>query len=250
MKPAAALVALALTACSSGRVEESDAGVVVHVDAGPLANGPLPAPLLRLDDGSDSFPRSLTFQGVVTANSVVTHPPSSLNVTPASHLDISNAGTPEPVFYYTLPIPYRLLLFPDDQVSLTFKEAIGTANAPHSYGVLIRRFGQSNALVMLAEDGASGPAFTAAEQLGFQFALDTQSPATLRENVDCGEKAHYPGTISQGGRSVHLYPGESTEFTVDGVDLKFTLFDLYRFENSSCGAAPELSIAYLVQPKS
>jgi hypothetical protein len=246
VRSALALGLLALAACSAPSRTEEDAGTPAQ-DAGPLTNGPLPAPLFRMADVRDGTSHTTTATGLIAKNGPATDPPTSLGVTPASQLDISDQGGTLTTLYFTMPVPFRFPIFPNDTVKFTFKEVAGTANAPHSYGVLLTRL-TTGALVTLAEDGASGSAFTATERLGFDFQLDTQVSATLRETVDCGDKAHYPGYVSVGGRTVHLYPGESTVFSVNSADLKFTLLDLYRFENSSCGAAPEYSIAYIVQP--
>jgi hypothetical protein len=214
------------------------------MDAGPLVNGPLPAPLLRLDDPRNGTTYSASVMGVVGESGPPVSVPSSLgNIAPSEELQLTMMDGTNKDLFYTLPAPFSVALFPGNQLTMVFSQLEQVYGS--SYGVNISDL--SGKLILLTEDGLVGPALSSTDRLGFDFQLDTQQP-TQTDTVPCGQRVHYPAVVSQGGVQRHLFPGQNTVFTVNGADLLFTLLDAYRVQNSACGTAPDYSIAYIVQP--
>lgn len=208
IRPGPAGVALVgcaiLAACGPAARSGKDAGEAS--DAGPVANGPKPAPYLRMDDGQIGMSHTDNLQGVVAENGPPGTIPSSLGTaTPADELQLTIADGTTSDLYYTLPTGFSLPLFPMQQMTVVYTELAQSFGS--SYGVQVSTL--AGALKILAEDGEVGPALSLTDRLGFDFQLDTQQPTKTDPPSACGTKVHFPAIVSQGGVQRHLFPGRA-----------------------------------------
>jgi hypothetical protein len=242
------LAALVLVACSSGtnNPAQSDGGSAAD---GGATTGPLPEPLIRMDDGMGGLTHENAFDGVVAVHRTVDMVPAALaSLSPSRVLSVRvSDGTTREV-YYTLPKPFAFNAAVGDQVHVVYRER--SAGFGSSFGLRVESL-LDRSLRVLVEDGAIGSVFddAPAGRLNFTFERDTQQLGS--ETAPCGQEVHYPGIIGEGTERKRLFPGDTSSFALTSspsVSVAFTLLDLYHIDNSSCGAAPDYSIAYIVKP--
>jgi hypothetical protein len=148
--------------------------------------------------------------------------------------------------YYTLPTPFTFAAAINDQVKVHFRERAQSFGS--SFGAKVE--GYFGGLRVLFDDGRVGPAFDKPEDRP-NFTIEPDTQALSEEADDCGRKVRYPALVGQGEDRKRLFPGDNATFTLTtGGDVSFTLLDLYRLEDSSCGNAPDFSVAYIILPKS
>lgn len=238
------VVAALLVACSSAPDDGEatpDAGTTTP-DAG-TPSGPLPAPLARTNDPRTGTSYSVAFQGLVDEHGPARDDPFP-DLTPARVLRVKLVDGSRKALYYTLPTGFAFAAFPNENVSVLYRERVSAAGFS-SHGARVTTV--AGELRALFEDGSAGPALEEAERLGFTFELDDGQPLD-EETETCGRRVHYPLIVEAGGRRRRILPGESDVFPTTAGNLRFTLLDAWRIADSLCGDAPALSLAWFAKP--